>query len=194
MVDLNHGDTAGIIAEAKARGILRNQLAYILATAKWETNHTLRPVEEAYWMSDDWRRKNLRYYPWHGRGYVQLTWEENYKRAQRELELGHLLTEDPDAAMHPNIAKKILITGMMEGWFTGRKLGDYVTLTASDFENARRVVNGTDKAAKIAAIAREYDRALKAVGYGEKPAKEPASDGFISAILTLITALFGSKK
>ena len=43
----------------------------------------------------------------------------------------------------------------------------YITLRKSDFDNARRIVNGKDSSGEIAAIARDYDAALKAVGYGE---------------------------
>lgn len=57
------------------------QAAYVIATAWWETAQTMHPVREAYWLSETWRKKNLRYYPYYGRGYVQLTWEENYKKA-----------------------------------------------------------------------------------------------------------------
>src|SRR4029079_15992876 len=56
-------------------------LAYMLATAFQETNQTMQPVREAYWLSEEWRRRNLRYYPFYGWGYVQLTWEANYRRA-----------------------------------------------------------------------------------------------------------------
>ena len=163
-VDLNLGDTRLIIAEAKAQGLLRNQLAYVLATALWETNHTVKPVVEAYWLSEAWRKRNLRYYPWHGRGYVQLTWKQNYEHAGRQL--GIDLTTNPNAALVPETAAKILVRGSAEGWFTGKKLADYITLQKSDFEGARRIINGTDKARTIAGIAREYDAALLAEGYG----------------------------
>lgn len=166
-MDLDLGDTRLIIAEARKRGVLRNQLAYILATARWETAHTVKPVREAYWLSEDWRRRNLRYYPWFGRGFVQLTWERNYIEAGRKLGLD--LTTNPDVVMKPDIAAQILVRGSMEGWFTGKSIPDYITLNRSDFKGARRVINGTDKAAKIAAIARDYDAALKADGYGEEP-------------------------
>lgn len=163
---LNIGYTNLIIREAHSQGVLRNQLAYILATARWETNHTFEPVKEAYWLSEDWRRNNLRYYPWYGRGFVQLTWERNYERAGRELGLD--LTTDPETVMNPEVSAKILVKGSMEGWFTGKKIGDYITLQRSDFYNARRVINGLDKAKKIASIARDYDVALKGIGYGEE--------------------------
>ena len=154
------GDTQLIMDECQRNGLLRNQTAYVLATAFWETARTMKPVVEAYWLSDAWRRKNLRYYPWHGRGYVQLTWEANYKRASHEI--GVDLTANPDKALDPSNAAKILVTGMIEGWFTGKKLGDYLTISKTDFVGARRIINGPDKAKSIAEIAADYDNELRA--------------------------------
>ena len=155
-----------IIETCAAEGLLRNQAAYVLATAEWETNYTFEPVAEAYWVknAEAWRKKNLRYWPWYGRGFVQLTWEANYRKAGEKI--GVDLIADPDAAMVPANAAKILVLGMKEGWFTGKALGDYITLQASDFVGARRIINGTDKAAKIAALAKTHDRDLLAAGYG----------------------------
>ena len=65
--------------------------------------------------------------------------------------LGLDLTTDPDVVMRPEIAVKVLVRGMQEGWFTGVILDKYDT-----FEDMRRIVNGTDKAALIAGYAREY--------------------------------------
>src|SRR5690606_34382592 len=62
--------------EALRRSTALHDLAYILATGWWETGKTMQPVREAYWLDEDWRRRNLRYYPFYGRGDVQLTWEE----------------------------------------------------------------------------------------------------------------------
>jgi len=176
-VDLNQGYSRTLIEEADAIGMLRNQLAYVLATAQWETAHTMQPVKEAYWLSESWRKANLKYYPWYGRGFVQLTWEDNYKRADSELHLDGALVADPDLALEPSIAGMIILIGMTEGWFTGKKLSDYITLQKSDFVNARRIVNGTDQASTIASIASEYDAALLAEGYGvdyPEPAPPPA--------------------
>lgn len=162
--NLDLGDTRLIIRTAERAGVLRNQLAYILATAFWETNRTVKPVVEAYWLSEAWRKANLRYYPWHGRGFVQLTWQTNYLRAGKELDID--LITDPDAALEPEIAAQILVHGSMRGWFTGKGISDYVTMHRSDFVGARRVINGTDKAQQIADIARDYDAALRAEGFG----------------------------
>lgn len=172
-VNMDNGYTRTIIELAEANGNLRNELAYMLATADWETAHTMEPVKEAYWLSEAWREANLRYYPWYGRGFVQLTWEDNYKRAQQELGLGTDLTDNPDLALQPDIAAMIMFKGMAGGWFTGKKLSDYITLQKSDFVNARRIINGTDHASDIASIAAEYDAALLAEGYGVDTPDQP---------------------
>lgn len=153
-IDLNLGETGRILAVCRAQALDAAQTAYVLATAYWETNRTMEPVEEAYWLSDTWRRRNLRYYPWHGRGFVQLTWEANYRKAGARLGLD--LLADPDLARDPQIAAAILVRGMVEGWFTGKKLGEYVHGTRHGFYEARRVVNGLDRAADIAVIAEGY--------------------------------------
>ena len=163
-MDLDIGDTRRIMAECAKRGLLRNQAAYVLATAYWETNRTMRPVVEAYWLSENWRKQNLRYYPWYGRGYVQLTWKGNYSDAGAKIGVNLLI--DPNKALRPEVATPILVQGMIEGWFTGKKLADYIADGRSDYINARRIVNGMDKASAIATIARSYEAALLGAGYG----------------------------
>lgn len=158
-MNLNLGYTQELIKACKDAKMLRNQAAYVLATSYHETAHTMKPVVESYWLSEDWRKRNLRYYPWYGRGFVQITWEANYKRAEQEI--GAAFTKDPSLALKPDLAAKIAVLGMAEGWFTGKKLGDYITTQKSDFVNARRIINGTDKAAIIAGYAHEYDNDLK---------------------------------
>jgi putative chitinase len=162
-MNLNLGHTQTLIKEAYAAGYLRNQVAYLLATAYHETAHTMVPVSEAYWVknAEAWRKKNLRYYPWYGRGYVQLTWEDNYLRAGKAL--GVDLIKNKELALDPVIGAKIIVQGMKNAWFTKYKLSDFVTLQKSDFVNARKIINGKDKAEEIAALAREYDRDLKAL-------------------------------
>lgn len=173
-VSLDTGHAQAIVDECAAQQLLRNQAAYVMATASWETNFTMEPVREAYWLSEQWRADNLSYYPWYGRGFVQLTWEENYVRAQNELNLDTMLTDSPDTAMDPEIAKQIIVRGMVDGWFTGKKLSDYITLQRSDFVGARRIINGTDSAADIAALATEWDALLLDIEYGvDEPAPEP---------------------
>jgi predicted chitinase len=141
--------------ECKAQGIgLNTQIAYVLATTEWETAQTFKPVREAFWESEEYRRTHFRYYPYYGRGYVQLTWKGNYQKFSTIL--GLELVGNPDLAMNPNIALFILVYGFKTGTFTGRKMTDYITAHATDFYNARRIINALDKASEIAALAERY--------------------------------------
>ena len=70
--------------------------------------------------------------------------------------MGLDLTTNPDIVMQPEISARILVKGMMQGWFTTKKLTQYVNEDTVDFNSARRVVNGMDKNKQIASIAYEY--------------------------------------
>lgn len=156
------------ILAAMASAPLAN-CAYALATAYHETNATMQPVEEAYWLSDTWRKKNLRYWPWHGRGYVQLTWQANYQRADEELHLNGALLKNPDKAMEPLIAAGIMRRGMDEGWFTGKSFSSYLPshgpAALEQFRKARRIINGTDRDLLVARHAMQFQTALIAGGW-----------------------------
>lgn len=171
-MNLNIGDTRLIVDACKAAGLLRNQAAYVLATAYWETARTMKPVRE-YGGEAYLRQK--KYYPYVGMGYVQLTWKANYEKASKKLGVDFVAA--PKKLLESRYAAPILVTGMKEGWFTGKRLADYITLSRSDFAGARRIINGTDKAASIAAIARDYDASLKAEGYGvaTTPTEKPTA-------------------
>ena len=160
MLDLTKGNAPKIITNAKNAGFIIPQIAYTLATSHWETNATHEPVEEAYYLGGraEAYRRTLRYFPWHGRGNVQLTWEENYLKASKEI--GVDLIANRELAMDPDVSAAVIVCGMRYGWFTGRKLSDYITETKRDFRNARRIINGMDKASQIAALADEYFDAL----------------------------------
>lgn len=147
-------------AECAEQGVtMPEQVAYVLATAEWETDGTFEPVREAYWLSEEWRERNLRYYPYYGRGYVQLTWETNYRKYENIT--GMPLVAYPDLALENDLAAQILAHGMRTGAFTGRKLSDYINAEGVDFVGARRIVNGTDRAEAIAALAEQHLAALK---------------------------------
>ena len=152
-------------------GLPLSHCAYALATAYHETASTMQPVREAFWLSENWRRKNLRYYPWYGRGYVQLTWDTNYARADRELNMGGSLIRNLDLAMNPGVAARIMRRGMVEGWFAGdsrgrhtlrRHLGTGGLGTKEQFMAARRIINGRDKDELIARYALRFQEALQA--------------------------------
>lgn len=139
--------------------------AYMLATAYKETAFTMRPIAE-------YGRGKGRSYgtprgpykqTYYGRGYVQLTWLENYQRADKELhDAGILkstesLVRTPDLALRQDVAAYIMRYGMLEGWFTTKKLADYLP---GNYVNARRIINGTDCAVEIAGYARIFEKAL----------------------------------
>lgn len=151
-------------------------LAYALATTHHETDRTMQPIHE-YGGKEYLRRKyditgndpaRARRYgntapgdgvKYCGKGYVQLTWKNNYVRAGNEI--GHpSLVNQPDDAMKPAYAIKILLNGMMGGWFTGKRLSDYFSGQKEDWVQARRIINGLDKANLIASYAQAYYGAI----------------------------------
>jgi putative chitinase len=147
--------------QARPNGFIKF-LAYMLATTFHETAKTMLPIEEYG------RGRGRKYHAsgfW-GRGYVQLTWDYNYIKASKRLkELFGIdvdFTKQPDLVMLPEYAILIMIVGMEEGWFTGRKLSHYFTPTSSSPVAARKIINGTDKAALIATYYGAFLKALLA--------------------------------
>lgn len=209
---LSQPQVAGIEAIVAATdGLPIEQRAYILATAAWETAWTMQPVRETLADTDQAAVQRLEvayqrgrlptvktpYWrfdadgkTWLGRGYVQLTHKANYERAGRELDVD--LVGNPDLAMQPTVAARILVRGSVEGWFTGKKLGDYLP---GDYVNARRVINGDVKAhgGKIARTAGQFEAALKLLEPVRPnvepvaPAKPPA--GWLAALVAILARL-----
>lgn len=138
-------------------------VAYALATAGHETAWSFQPVEEGYYLGSAAKvkrfQKTLRYFPYFGRGYVQLTWAKNYEHASKKL--GVDFNKHPELVMQPENAYEILTAGMHEGWFTGKKLSDYIYGSTADYKNARRIINGVDKAALIASYAKAFEKILR---------------------------------
>lgn len=154
-------------------------LAYLLATAYHETAHTMQPIKEyggraranrlygiegrnpsrARRMGNKRHGDGARYM---GRGYVQLTWKNNYRKAG--LHCGVDLVKKPHLAMQPDIAAKILIEGCMSGWFTGSALTSHIDPVKANYRSARRVVNGNDKASLIADYAKRFQSAITRAG------------------------------
>lgn len=101
-----------------------------------------------------------------GRGLVQLTGRRNYRSAGEFL--GVDLLGNPDLALLPEVATKILVWGMEGGKFTGRALDDYLPDrlgTQPQFVQARRIINGQDRAQLIAGHAEKFQDALEDGGW-----------------------------
>lgn len=160
------------------------QRAYIAATVAWETAGTWRPISErhngpsaeAYFeakygiptsLADRLGNKHAGDgYRYRGRGYVQITGRDNYRRLSSALAryagLAVDLEQEPDLAMQPDVAYHVLVLGMCRGLFTGAALARFVAGGKRDYTHARQVVNGMDKAEQIAAIARAWEGAMLA--------------------------------
>ena len=156
-------------------------VAYVLATIRWETGEGFQPVKEKRASREKnprlWEIQN-RYWSsgFFGRGYVQITWEDNYRRASERLagtsftvSSGALTMQDdtlvnqPDLVLHPAIAYAITARGMREGWFSGKKLSDFIQDgKPPHYVNARKIINGLDHAQTIAGYASAFELVLRA--------------------------------
>lgn len=153
-----------------------NQAAYILATAYHESDRFRTAEEYASGRAYEGRADlgnvlqgdGVRF---KGRGLVQITGRRNY--ADWAKRLGVDLVAYPTKAAELRYAVPILIKGMLLGTFTGKKLGDYVSGEKADFRNARRVVNGMDKAALIEGYAKAFIKALTAAKYAPSRIEAP---------------------
>lgn len=170
-----------IIAEAQRSGITDPaQIAYILATAQQESLLGKFMYELASGDAYEGRRDLGNTQPgdgrrYKGRGFVQITGRNNYANWSRRL--GIDLINNPDLAADPVIAAKILVQGMRDGSFTGVGLGKYISGGRQDFYNARRIVNGLDKASYIATLATNFWSILRSNVITNTPASNlPTTD------------------
>lgn len=134
------------------------QWAYVFASVFHETAHTFKPVIEAFWLSEAWRKKNLRYYPFIGRGYIQETWYENYLKNEKRT--GIPFTKVPELATVPEHAFENMIYNLKHGIYTGKRLDTYINENKKSYVYARYVVNGKDKRDLIASYAKTFEYIL----------------------------------
>ena len=155
---------AALIAAARARQLTNAQIAYVLATAEHESDSFSTLEEYASGDGYDGRSDLGNSQPgdgrrFKGRGYVQLTGRRNYTTyaAVTGIELAKL----PIILMNwPALSVFVIVDGMLRGVYTGHRLDEFVTDARQDFVNARKVINGLDRAEKIAAQATEWLRQL----------------------------------
>lgn len=98
-------------------------------------------------------------YKYRGRGLVHLTWKINYRKAKEYFNIDFVTT--PDKAAKPEHSVPIMIWGMKEGIFTGKRLASYINSSGVDYINSRKVINGNDKQALIAGYAQKFESILR---------------------------------
>lgn len=152
----------GILDAAEEAGFTKGDepyIAYPLATAYHETGKLMVPVREGFCKTDRCSRnavaklfrtgKITRNYAlphangnsYYGRGQVQLTHGDNYKRASNWVDVD--LYAFPDMMLDPKISAKVLIHGMEIGAFrSNRSMNDYFEFGPPDYFNARDIING----------------------------------------------------
>lgn len=154
--------------EQKYSRIGLKSLAYCFATDFHETAQTMQPIEEyGKGRGRDYGRKvKMNRQPYikpdklyYGRGLVQLTWYENYEKAGKLI--GVDLLNNPELACTMSVAVDVMFLGMEHGWFTGRRLSQYFDETKTNWQGARAIINGRDKAVLIAGYAQVFYNALK---------------------------------
>lgn len=156
------------VSKGKVDNDLR-KLAYIFATSYHETGTKMQAVKEIgkganrpYGVPDP--VTGLIYY---GRGDVQLTWPENYKRMGKIL--GIDLYNNPELALVNDISKQIMFEGMLRGEsrfgdFSGKSmcLENFFNDKVCDPYNARRIINKLDRAKLIESYYNVFLSALQA--------------------------------
>ncbi|MGL5059765.1 MAG: peptidoglycan-binding protein [Microcoleus sp.] len=145
------------------RVVDRGQIAYVFATAEHESFFGRFMMELADGWDYEGREDLGNTQPgdgprFKGRGFVQITGRRNYGIWSEKL--GINLIDNPEKAALPEIAAIILVRGMRDGSFTGVGLSDFIVGNSRDFFNARRIVNGLDRADLIAQFAEFYFKAI----------------------------------
>lgn len=200
-------------------------LAYALATAYHETGRRMVPVREGFAPTDEGARRAVQRlaaqrgpqsavakyvqpqpphgHVYYGRGHVQLTWLDNYRRSSADA--GVDLVANPDAMLDPVISARVLVLGLLDGRWNGRGHGVRHYLDRDDWVGARRTVNVLDKAQEIAAYARSFHSAIEEAGgvaarpvapkpVTANPAPRANTNGPLAGFLALLARIFGGGK
>jgi putative chitinase len=156
-----------------------HNMAYLLATVKHETADCFHPLAESGTVDSfneydpvlattSTRREIAKRngntsqgdgYEYRGRGFIKITWKNNYKKLGYTL--GYDLINYPDKVLDPLVAYKIMSYGMRKGIFTGKKLSDYISEHQANYRDARRIIHGIDQADLIKSYAEKFENILQ---------------------------------
>ena len=137
------GDAIRALAkECDLKGVAdQRHFAYVLATCYNESRFKSIREIRAKKGSPIWElQENYWHTNYYGRGFSQLTWRGNYSKFGKLLGLD--LLGNPDKVLEPAIGAKILVTGMAQGLFTGKKMSDFINAEKCDWFAIRSTVNG----------------------------------------------------
>lgn len=136
-------------------------LAYAMATAYHETGARMEPVREGFAKDDisairaverllaqggiswNYAKPEANGKSYFGRGLVQITHADNYRKLGQAIGIGNKLYDDPSLALDKDISVKLLFKGMTDGLYRpGHKLSVYFSKDKEDWYGAREMING----------------------------------------------------
>ena len=136
-------------------------LAYAMATAYHETGGQMVPVREGFAESDaaairaverllangriswNYAKPEANGKSYFGRGLVQITHADNYRKLGQAIGIGNKLYDEPSLALDKDISVKLLFKGMTDGLYrSGHKLSTYFNSSEQDWYGAREIING----------------------------------------------------
>jgi hypothetical protein len=126
-------------ASSDPQAIARLDNAYAKGQLPW--------VSKPYWKEG-----------WFGRGLVQLTHLDNYRRMGERLKID--LVGNRDLTLDLAVSSDIIVIGMNEGLFRKHKLADYIKDGDCDYIGARQIVNPDPNGNLIAGYADAFETAL----------------------------------
>jgi predicted chitinase len=153
-------------------------LSYVLATAFHETGEDMQPVREGFASSDqgsinavtslfdrgiigeNYALPEANGKSYFGRGLVQITFGDNYKKLGKAIGIGNDLYDNPSLALDMDIAVKILFKGMVDGLYTGHSLRMHFFEDRTNWFEARRIINRLDKADLIEGYGKKFFNCL----------------------------------